>query len=516
VVASAAGADFGDEMNRGPRWYCGAILAALIAIGAGLRFFQITKVGQWPDEFWSSVHLATGRGTEIFDLPAGVLINPPPRTLLEGAPAWPHIWTGLRNVVHPPVYFILLRWWMDAFGPGDFSTRTFSALASLGGALVLFDVVRRTSGAHAALLAAAFMAISPLQMNLSQETRAYSLLALFGLLACQAMVRIEREGVSRGRLFQLAAAMTATALTHYFSLGALAGICCYALIRLRGPTRRKVLAAVIVAGVAALICWGPFLWQQRHEFFRQQSWSLEPSGDRNMPLIRMAAIPAALLYGDVTPKLAWMAPCVVAYLLPLVFIRRAPYLMLWWLWVVGTIGSLVIYDCINHARLLMTLKYTSLASVGMYALCAAPLPVRQWWRWALAYMLLASTILATVQRLQEGPSEQNGDWRGMAVALDRLAGPGDPLVFYPNKFWGSPAMYYLGFSHYAQQSRRPIMFLNEPADAGALAQLEKYPRIWLIGPSAGDDGPMYLRGWRVHFSRGFPNSGSVAEMGHGQ
>jgi hypothetical protein len=491
---------------------CWLILTALLALGAGLRFYQITKVSQWPDEFWSSVHLATGRGTEIFDLPTGVLIAPPPPTMLAGSPSWPHIWTGLKNVVHPPVYFIFLRWWMDLFGPDDFSTRTFSALASLAGVVILFDIVRRTTNLHAALLAAALMAVSPLQMNLSQETRSYPLLALFGLLACRAIVRIERDGASSGRLFALALAMVATALTHYFSLGALAGILCYSAIRLRGDNRRKVMAAVFAAATAALICWGPFLWQQRHEFFVQQSWSLEPTGDRSITPIRVAAMPSALLYGELAPRMAWIGPCVVVYLLPLVFIRRAPRLMLWWFWAAGIVGSLVIYDEINRARLLATLKYTSLASVGVYALCATPLPVRQWWRWVISYMILASTVVATIERVQEGPSEQNGDWRGMAIALDLMAGPNDALIFYPNKFWGSPGMYYLAFSHYAENSRRPVMFLNSPADPPALGQLAKYPRAWLIGPEAGTDGAKYLPGWRATFSRGFPNSGSIAEM----
>jgi uncharacterized membrane protein len=487
------------------------ILAVLLALGAGLRFHQITKVGQWPDEFWSSVHLATGRGTAIFDLPTSVLMNPPPQTMLADAPAWPHIWTGLKGVVHPPLYFILLRWWMDIFGSGDFSTRTFSTVASLGGVIILFDIVRRTSGPHAALLAAALMAISPLQINLSQETRSYPLLALFGLLACHAMIRIDREGASRGRLFVLAAAMSATALTHYFSLGALVGLFCYAAIRLRAPDRGKVFAAIFAAAGICLLAWGPFLYQQRHEFFSQQSWSLEPTLPRSLTAIRVFAIPSALLYGGLGPQMAWIGPAAVVYLFPLLFIRRAPRQILWWLWIVGIIGSLAVYDGINHARLLATLKYTSLASIGVYALCAMPLPTSHWWRWFIPYMLLLSTIAATVSRIQEGPSEQNGDWRGMAVALDKLAGPTDPLIFYPNKFWGSPGMFYLAFSHYEENSRRPIMFLTDP-DPRALMQLDHHNTIWLIGPSAGSDAAKYFPGWKVTFSRGFPNSGSIAEL----
>jgi len=497
------------------RWHTLVILAGLLAVGAGLRFYEITRVGLWPDEFWSSVHLATGRGTVVFDLPTGVLLDPPSPTRLDGAPAWWHIWTGLRGIVHPPIYLILLRWWMDCFGDGDFATRVFSAIASLGGVVVLFDIVRRMVSIQAGLIAAALMAISPLQINLSQETRPYPLLALVGLLACHAIIRIEQKGPSAGRLFQLGAAVAATALTHYFSLGALVGIVCYVIFRFRGFARRKTLVAIALAAVFVAIAWGPFLWQQHREFFRQQAWSLEPSGAVAAAFIRVAAIPSDFfLYGRVGPRLEWIAPATIAYLLPLFWIRRYPQLMLWWFWIVGIVGSILAYDCINGARLLATPKYTSLASVGVYALCAVPLPGRTKWRWIVPYVLLASVIVAALMRIQEGPSEQerNGDWRGLAMEVDRRAGPRDPLVFYPDKFWGPPGMYYLAVDHYAREHDRPIMLLVGPPDAGAVKQLLKYPRIWFIGPDPNEAAQTYFPHWHSRLARWFPNSGGVIEL----
>jgi uncharacterized membrane protein len=493
-------------------WFHWVALIAVLVIGAGLRFHQITKVGLWPDEFWSSVHLATGRGTAMFDLAAGVLIQPPPPTLFENAPPWWHIWTGLRGVLHPPVYLILLRWWIDAFGSSDFSTRAFSAIASLAGAVVLFDIVRKTIHVNSGLIAAALMAISPLQINLSQESRPYPLLALLGLLACHALFGIERHGASTRRLLQLGLFTAATALTHYFSLGALLAIMCYAFIRLRGPTRRKTIAVLCVSAMFTLIIWGPFFWQQHQGFFHQQSWSLDPTGNAATPWIKSAAIPSALLYGRFENKLNWIAPGIIAYLLPLLLIRRYPLNLLWWLWIVGIVGSLILYDSINDARLLATLRYVSLASPAVYALCAVPMPMLKSWRWAVPWLVLAGTAIAAVQRIQEGPPDVNGDWRGLAVALDRRAGPDEPLIFYPHPFWGPAGMYYLGFAHYARDSHRPIMYLNAPADASALGQLKGFRKIWLVGPAAGTDGPNYLPGWTPIFSRWFPDSGSFAEM----
>jgi hypothetical protein len=497
-------------MNR-IRWHTLLILAAILAVGAAVRFYEITKIGLWPDEFWSSVHLATGRGTAIFDLPTGVLIDPPPQTLLAGAPHWWHIWTGLRNIVHPPLYLILLRWWMDLFGTGDLATRSFSALASLAGVVVLFDILRRTISTQAGLLAAALMAIAPMQIDLSQETRPYPFLALVGLLACHALVRIEQYGPSKSRLFQLALAVAATALTHYFSLGALLGMFAYVLFRFRGQPRKKLVATLVLTAAFVAVIWGPFLWQQHREFFRQEDWSGETAG-RHVAFIRVFVLPADYLYGSIDYPLSRIAPAVIAYLLPLIWIRRYPRLMLWWFWIAGCIGSLFLYDVIKSGRLLAAVKYSSLGALGLYALCSVPLPYQTKWRWIVPYVLLASVAIATVMRIQVGPDPSNGDWRGLAVQLDDRAGPRDPLVFYPNKFWGSPEMYYLAVSHYAQNHDRPIMVLDDPADASALEQLSRFPTIWLIGPSPIEDAKTYLPGWRMKLSRWFKNSGEFVEL----
>jgi uncharacterized membrane protein len=489
-----------------------AILAVLLAVGAGLRFHQITKVGLWPDEFWSSVHLATGRGTTLFDLPAGVLFNPPPPTLFQNAPPWWHIWTGLRGVIHPPVYLIVLRWWIDLFGSSDFSTRAFSAIASLAGIVVLFDILRRTISPLAGLFAAAFMALSPLQINLSQESRPYPLLALLGLLACHTIFRIERQGASPARLFLLALFAAATALTHYFSFGALLAIVCYAFIRLHGSNRRQTIAALSASALFVLAAWGPFLWQQRQQYFGPQPWSFEASSTFFTPWIRSAAIPSALLYGRVENTLNWLAPAIIAYLLPLFLLRRYPQILLWWLWIVGIVGSLILYDSIHHGRLLGTVRYLSLASVALYAICAVPIPLLKSWRWAVACLVLASLAIAAIQRVQEGPPDFNGDWRGLAVTVDQQAGPDDALIFYPTSIWGSPGMYYLAFSHYARTSHRPVMYLTAPANPAVLRQLNQFKRVWLVGPTVTMDVSTYLPGWTPVFSRGFPNSGSFTEM----
>jgi uncharacterized membrane protein len=127
------------------RWFHWLILLGILIAGAGMRFYRIGQQSLWLDEYWA-VYLATGRGDSELNSTLGEIHDPPPETGFASAPAWWHVWTGLDAGVHPPLYHVLLRWWIDACGDGDAATRTLSALASLGGIAALFSVLRKSRG----------------------------------------------------------------------------------------------------------------------------------------------------------------------------------------------------------------------------------------------------------------------------------------------------------------------------------------------------------------------------------
>jgi hypothetical protein len=496
---------------RGMRWFHWIILAGILGIGAELRFHHIDRQSQFPDEFWS-VYLSTGRGFDLFRLPQGKLLDPPPKAMMDGAPSWPHIWTGMGTAVHPPLYHIFLRWWMDLFGESDRSTRGFSALCSLAGILLIFSIVRRTTGTAAALAAAAVMALAVTQIDLSQQTRSYTLWALIGLVACHAMVRIEQDGATRGALIQLGVAIFAGVLTHYLSIGPFTGLGCYAIYRLRGTARRKTIAAMAVGTVIALIMWGPWLWQQRTLLTMDYGWMLEDHPDKANPFTHSLAMPAIHLYGDGTIGRAEIyGIAAIVYVLPLLLIRRRPELLIWWFVILGMILSLAIRDWMKGTMLTQYPRYSFFATPAICAIVAAPLALKGWRGWLLPGVIIVSVAISAGQRVQAGQFYR-GDWRYFSQAVDQRAGKNDPLVFCADPFWGSATFPYLALAHYAPDSHRPIMMLKDPADAGALEQLSAYPQVWLIGPSGTNDAPRWLAGWKVASSFGIARVGFLEKM----
>ena len=80
-------------------------------------------------------------------------------------------WTA--HDVHPPLYFLLQRWWWFAVGDGEFVMRYTSVLAGTLGVAFIYLLGRTMGGPLAGLLAALFLALSTFAVSWSQEMRMY-------------------------------------------------------------------------------------------------------------------------------------------------------------------------------------------------------------------------------------------------------------------------------------------------------------------------------------------------------
>jgi hypothetical protein len=493
------------------------VLLLILAVAAFVRFFRIERQSLWSDEVYG-IYLATGRGGQVLALPAGQLLDPPPQILLNGAPSWPHVWTGMSAVPQPPLYHIVLRWWMDLLGQGELATRGLSALFSLAAVVIMFDTVRRGAGNGAGLLAAAVMALAVSQIDYSQEARSYTMIVLLGLIAIQAMVRIQLHGASGARLTQLGLAVAASLLTHYFTSFAIAGLVAFAVIRLRGRDRVRVVAVIFGAALAAAAIWAPWLWRQQ-QMIRMDPANTSWQFDNNFSILRVlgqaAAAPSLHLFDDSTvPLVVGMA--VIVFALPLIQARQNQRL-LWWFWSVGAVGGLAAWDVLRHTLLIDFARFSFLATPGFCALAAAPLPSAGWRRWIVPWAVLAGVAVAAAARLPGAPAPHwpmapmRGDMREFARLIDRVAAPREPLLFYEPT--ALTHLDYLCFEYNTPLSHRPVMILTAPADADALRQLSQFSQVLVIyGQAAMSQPPQIVPGWRPVQSWGVSQTGCAMRM----
>ena len=478
-------------------------LALILVLGAVLRIAWIGTPSLWMDEI-GSIQVATGHGLAHDQLPIGIIEHDQVNlTQLRGAPPWWRIWTAGSDNVNPPLYYILLRWWMDLFGTGAAAVRMLSTIFSLAAVVIFFDVCRLLHGPRIALLSAALMALAGAQLDFAQDARAYAMLIFLGLCCCDAVVRIERAGATPRRLGALAVLLVAMALTHYFSLGAALALGVYVLIGLQGAQRRRIVGAFAAAAGFCLVVWAP---QYLHHVHRLPS--LAPAflqealvarhGD--LTLRRIIGLPAEFIFGEsrgeaILPRAALIL-ALLTLVLPLIRLWWRRDLLLWVLWMAAIIGSIAALDLARGLTLAGYPRYTILASPAVYAVLAAfDWPRRPILRDLLPIAILALLIVMAAQRIKDGVPARE-DWRQLADLVQSQAQPDELLVFFNQDPWVPPGVFYRGFRYYSPDSNHPWMMLKHPGDLPVMRQLDSVRTLWLIGKFDSSVAPIVLPGWR--------------------
>lgn len=155
-------------------------LIAILVLAAALRFYHNTDISLWHDEAFSALMIRYG---------------------------WGEMFTRLALDVHPPLYYIFLKFWHVIFGDKLLSLRGFSIFFGVltVWATWLFTKYSLTPNHSAtasgtgrenekmALWAALLVAISTFQLQYVTEARMYTMGAFFSVLAAYFLVRALRE-----------------------------------------------------------------------------------------------------------------------------------------------------------------------------------------------------------------------------------------------------------------------------------------------------------------------------------
>ncbi len=96
--------------------------------------------------------------------------------------------------VHPPLYYLVLHFWMEWFGTDLTTIRLLSALISTACIPAAYFLGHRLAGATAGLIGAALLAIAPFQIFHAQQARMYPLLSLLVLAATLSFLAAWQHG----------------------------------------------------------------------------------------------------------------------------------------------------------------------------------------------------------------------------------------------------------------------------------------------------------------------------------
>jgi hypothetical protein len=214
------------------------LLAVVVAVGVVARFVAYSNL--WLDEALT---------VNISALPLGDIPE------------------ALRHDGSPPVYYVILHFWMDVFGSSTVTVRALSGIFSVACLPLAWLVGLRLGGRTAATAVLVMLALSPFAVQYATEARMYSLgmfLVLAGGLALANLYERRSPPLSAA----VALLTGALLLTHYYALYTVAAAGALLLwMAWRGEERaaaRRCLVA-LVAGGLLFLPWVPiFLFQAAH------------------------------------------------------------------------------------------------------------------------------------------------------------------------------------------------------------------------------------------------------------
>jgi len=138
-------------------------LVWVLVLGLVLRLYHTFDVSLWHDEAFSALMIRYG---------------------------WGEMFRRLALDVHPPMYYIFLKFWHAVFGDTIASLRGFSLLFGMLTIWATWLLVKYIfKDAKLALWAAVLVAINPFftfQLQYASEARMYTMGAFFGVLAVDA------------------------------------------------------------------------------------------------------------------------------------------------------------------------------------------------------------------------------------------------------------------------------------------------------------------------------------------
>jgi mannosyltransferase len=230
-----------ERIDRLPTWLSmGVFLIVLMAISTYLRTRFIGG------QFWMDEAITTGIASHPLSEIPGVL----------------------RHDGSPPLFYVLLHFWISAFGASESATHALPLLFALLTIPVALWAGWSLIGKRAGVMAAVLFAFSSFLTEYSQETRMYSLMGLLGLIATAAFIH---AFVFRRRRYLIVFAVSEALMlyTHawgiFFGAGAvLALIPIYRASDDRRGIIRDALLAYAGAGLLFLPWLPNFIYQSTH------------------------------------------------------------------------------------------------------------------------------------------------------------------------------------------------------------------------------------------------------------
>jgi mannosyltransferase len=202
-------------------------LLAIIVVGLALRLYGLGSESLWWDEVYAITTMSQPGPLEIIRLSA--------------------------TDNNPPLFYLILHYWMMLAGDSAFAVRLPSAMAGVLAVPVMYRVGTLLFDRRAGLLAALILALSAYHVRYAQEARAYGLMVFLTLLSFYFFARLIRGDAHRYASVGYVVCTTLLMYTHFYGVLFVAAQIIFVLVN--GQNLRRW----ILPGVALVLLYIPWV-----------------------------------------------------------------------------------------------------------------------------------------------------------------------------------------------------------------------------------------------------------------
>jgi mannosyltransferase len=479
-------------------------LGTIVLVGLAARVFHLGRESLWLDEA-ASVWIASRPLRRVF---AGEFTN-------------------------PPLYYLLLHFWLGIFGTAEAAVRWLSVWTSVAAIVLTYALARRLYDQRVGLLSAAAMAVAPYQIYYAQEARCFSLLVCLTLASSLSFhVALARAsgGASIGPWAIYCLTIVAALHTHFHAVFVVAAQ--NLVFALGWRAHRARLREWISVQMIALVAFAPWLLtmllaaaaggQNRRRYLLLKLPQAVVSflvGDTLVPFDETAIQD---IRGTLLSHLHLIAAFAIGFGIYLAAAalatdpRSDSRRFVWTMF----LGPLLLPFIVSARVVIFDRRYVAAASPFLYIILATSmvylhdLAIRRWRPALIGHLVAAGLVMAVL-----GVSLSNyyfnsrfgkEQWREVVAVVESGLAPGDLVVFEPD-------FVKVSYDYYA---RRPVAQLTIGGDIqdgagpgwGAAAErIASHRRVWLIRSHAATAGvlPVLERTFSSEWHHRFPKDNGI-------
>ena len=358
------------------------LLIVIISLGILFRFAQLDNKVYWPDEAATSLRIS---GFTLEELKTDLIDGPELSTEQMLKYQYPNAEKGvtdtIRSIVvedpqHPPLFFLLLRNWVNLFGHSLVSLRSLAAVFSLLMLPAVWWLCQELFQSRTvSWIAVALLSVSPVQVIYAQEARHYSLWMLLTALSSAALLKALRvKTLQSWTAYSLSVALGL--YTHlFFGLVAIGhGIYTLAVSRLNRDSRNYLLSSGIA--LLSFVPWLLILFNREDEFegvsWMDQATSLPSFLIRFVGILSRTFVDLGVSPTDSLFSMLFVSPLVLltvgfSLLALAVVVRRTPFRVWFFLITLCGVTSAVIFmSYLVSGKVIAVTRYALPIALGMH------------------------------------------------------------------------------------------------------------------------------------------------------